>query len=91
MPASGTSKPLNAAVAATTGLLRSLTREEIVLKMVDDLQAKLPPNYNPEATIPIPAGKDGACIMKTVGCTIGSASSDAFIGVGGSYSSSSSS
>ena len=39
-------------------------------------------NYNPEATIDIPAGKDGACILPTVGCTIGSASSDAFIGVG---------
>ena len=27
-----------------------MTREEIVLKMVDDLQAKLPPDYNGEAT-----------------------------------------
>jgi dynein heavy chain len=27
-----------------------LTREEIVLNMVDDLQSKLPPDYNPEAT-----------------------------------------
>jgi hypothetical protein len=39
-------------------------------------------NYNPEATIDIPAGKDGACILPTFGCTIGSASSDAFIGIG---------